>query len=69
MRVGFRPTQAVERVVQVELSGRLAAQEREIIEAALRESQGLTARDRLDVLSVSKHHMEVLFEHVPTGFQ
>jgi len=26
---------------------------------------GLTARDRLDVLSVSKHHMEVLFEHVP----
>jgi hypothetical protein len=26
---------------------------------------GLAARHRLDVLSVSKHHMKVLFEHVP----
>ena len=26
---------------------------------------GFTAWDRLDVLSVSKHHLEVFFEHVP----
>ena len=26
---------------------------------------GLAARDRLDVLSVSKHHLKVLFEYVP----
>jgi PAS domain S-box-containing protein len=35
-----RPTLATEPVVQVELSGRLATQEKEIIEAALRECQG-----------------------------
>ncbi len=35
-----RPTLATEPGVQVELSGRLATQEKEIIEAALRESQG-----------------------------
>jgi PAS domain S-box-containing protein len=35
-----RPALAPERVVHVELSGKLAAQEKEIIEAALRESQG-----------------------------
>jgi len=35
-----RPPLATERVVQVELSGKLAAQEKEIIETALRESSG-----------------------------
>jgi formate hydrogenlyase transcriptional activator len=35
-----RPTLTTEPVVQVELSGRLATQEKEIIEAALRECQG-----------------------------
>jgi transcriptional regulator with PAS, ATPase and Fis domain/CHASE3 domain sensor protein len=35
-----RPTLATKPVVQVELSGRLATQEKEIIEAALRECQG-----------------------------
>jgi formate hydrogenlyase transcriptional activator len=35
-----RPTIATEPVVQVELSGRLATQEKEMIEAALRECQG-----------------------------
>src|ERR1700677_1109133 len=30
---------------------------------------GLAAMNRLDVLSVSKHHMNVLFEHVPDRLQ
>src|ERR1700733_6075711 len=41
-----RPTLATEPVVQVELSGRLATQEKEIIEAALRECHGRVSGPR-----------------------